>query len=81
MSLDLAAELWSELKRHISTVDRGDAAETLVNVVIDNGYDSTEIRDAFKGDSDIKRVLSAYLDDQDVDDEEEDYDEELYDDE
>ncbi len=80
MPLDLASEIWSELKRHISTVDRGEAAENIVNVMIDNGYDSAEIRDAFKGDSDIKNVLSAYLDDQEEEEEEEyeDYEEDEY---
>lgn len=68
MALDLAKEIWDELKRHISTMDREEATESLVNVMIDNGYDSTEIRDAFKGDSDVKRVLAAYMDDHDSDD-------------
>ena len=80
MPLDLASEIWSELKRHISTVDREEAAETLVNVMIDNGYDSTEIREAFKGDTEIKRVLSAYMDDQ-GEEEEEDYEEDYEEDE
>ena len=73
MPLDLASELWSEVKRYINTVDRGDAAETLVNVLIDNGFDGAEIKDAFKGDSEIKRVVAAYLED---DQEEEEYEEE-----
>ena len=79
MPLDLASEIWSELKRHISTVDRSEAAEAVVNVMIDNGYDSAEIRDAFKGDSDIKHVLSAYIDDQEEEEEEyDDYEEDEY---
>jgi hypothetical protein len=80
MPLDLASEIWSELKRHISTVDRAEAAEAVVNVMIDNGYDSAEIRDAFKGDTDIKHVLSAYMDESDSEDEE-DYEEDLEEDE
>ena len=74
MPLDLANEVWSELKRYISTVDRDDAAETVVNIMIENGYDSEDIREAFKGDSDIKRFLSAYMDDRQDDEEEEEYD-------
>ena len=58
MALDLAHEIWSELKRHIPTVDRSDAAETIVNVMIDNGFEITEIRDAFTKDTDIKRGKS-----------------------
>jgi hypothetical protein len=73
MALDLAHEIWSELKRHIPTVDRSDAAETVVNVMIDNGFEITEIRDAFTKDTDIKRILSAYIDDIDTE-ENEDFD-------
>ena len=73
MPLDLASEVWNELKRYINTVDRTEASESLVNVLIDNGYDSAEIREAFKGDSEIKHILSAYMDDQETEEEEEEY--------
>jgi len=63
MAVDLAYELWQELKRHISTVDRGDAADTLVSVLIDNDYDAADIRGTFKSDSDVKRALESYFDD------------------
>jgi hypothetical protein len=43
-------------------VDRQEAAETLVAVLIDHDEDVEDIRDAFKHDSDIKRALTAYLD-------------------
>ena len=78
MAVDLAHDLWSELKRYISMVDRHDAADTVINLLIDNDYDAEQIRDAFKGDNDIKRALQSYLDDtaeEDLDEEEEnDYD-------
>ncbi len=73
MPLGLANEMWGELKRYINTVDRSDAAETVVNVLIDNGYDGAEIKDAFKSDADIKRILSAYIEDEEEDEEEEEY--------
>jgi hypothetical protein len=82
MSEQLASELWGELKRFVNTVDRAEAAETVVQILLDNDSDVDEIRDAFKGDSDIKRALTAYLDndkdyaeDEDEDPEEEDYNE------
>jgi hypothetical protein len=55
-------------------VDRADAADSLVSVLIDNDYDAEQIRSAFKSDSDIKRALQSYLDDteEDLDEEEED---------
>jgi hypothetical protein len=81
MSVELAKEIWSELRRHINTVDRDEAAETLVAVLIDNDVDADEIKSVFKSESDIKRALASYLkdhaeeddDDDDDDDEDEDY--------
>jgi hypothetical protein len=74
MSVELASELWSEIKRYISTVDRDEAAETLVNILIDNDIDAEEIKTNFKGDTDIKRALTQYI--EDMNDIEEDTDEE-----
>lgn len=62
MSEHLAAELWGELKRYVNTVDRAEAAETVVQILMDNDSDVEDIRDAFKGDADIKRALTSYLD-------------------
>ena len=82
MSVELAKEIWSELRRHINTVDRDEAAETLVAVLIDNNVDADEIKSVFKSESDVKRALVSYLKDHaeeddeefnDDDEEEEDY--------
>jgi hypothetical protein len=62
MSEVIAAEMWGELKRFVNTVDRSEAAETVVQILMDNDSDVEDIRDAFKGDLDIKRALTAYLD-------------------
>lgn len=71
MAVDLSYDLWNELKRYISTVDRADAADNLISVLIDNDYDAEQIRAAFKSDSDVKRALQSYLDDSDdLDDDE-----------
>ena len=81
MSEHVAAEIWGELKRFVNTVDRNEAAETVVQILMDNDCDAEDIRDAFKGDSDIKRALTVYLDnDKDYaeDEEEEDPEEEDY---
>ena len=77
MSEAIAAEIWGELKRFVNTVDR---QETVVQILMDNDSDVEDIRGAFKGDSDIKRALTAYLDnDKDyTEDEEEDPEEEDY---
>ena len=73
----VASELWSELKRYVNTVDRNEATETIVAILIDNDCDVDDIKNAFKGDSDIKRALTAYLDnDESFEDEDEEADEE-----
>ena len=72
MSADIAAEIWGELKRFINSMDQADAAETLVNVMIDNDIDSEDIRSAFAGDAMVKRILSDYVDDEEEDDYDED---------
>ena len=62
MSEAIASEIWGELKRFVNTVDRAEAAETVIQILMDNDSDVEDIRDAFKGDTDIKRALTAYLD-------------------
>ena len=81
MSVDLAKEIWDELKRYVNTVDRDEAAETLVSVLIDNDAAADDIKTVFKSDSEIKRALASYLKDhEDEDDDEDEYDEEEEDD-
>ena len=76
MSVELANEIWSELKRYVNTVDRDEAAETLVSVLIDNDVGADEIKAAFKSDSDVKKALISYLRDHEEEElEDEDYDE------
>jgi hypothetical protein len=80
MAVDLANDLWQEIKRYVSVVDRHDAADAVVSLLIDNDFDAGQIKDAFKGDNDIKRALQSYLDDT-VDDEDlEEEDEDDYND-
>lgn len=79
MSVELAKEIWDELRRYVNVVDRNEAAETLVSVLIDNDVDADEIKDTFKSDSEVKRALAHYLKDQE-DEEDEEEDEEDYED-
>ena len=82
MTEQLVSEIWGELKRYINTVDRSEAAETVVQILMDNDCSAEDIQDAFKGDRDIKKALTSYLDndrdyaEDDEDSEEEDYNEE-----
>lgn len=78
MSVDLAYDLWNELKRFIGGADRAEAADSIVNLLIDNDFDADEIRSAFKGDAEVKRAVEVYLDDHAADEEE--YEDEYEDD-
>ena len=82
MDTELSKEIWNEIKRYVNTVDRQEAAETLIAVLIDNDVDADEIRDTFKGDPEVKRALTSYLKDHaDEDDDDDNDDEDLHDDE
>ena len=74
MSVDLANEVWQELKRYVNGLDRAEAAEALVSVLIDNDVSAEEIKVAFKSDSEVKQALKQYLDDHaDEEDDDDDY--------
>jgi hypothetical protein len=61
----------------VNTVDRSDAAETLVSVLIDNDVAADEIKDVFKTDSEVKRALASYLKDhEEIDDQDDEYNDE-----
>jgi hypothetical protein len=59
-------------------VDRADAAETMVSVLVDNDVDADDIKAVFKSDLEIKRALTSYLKDHEDDHDEDD--EDLHDD-
>ena len=72
MSVELSKEIWDELKRYVNVVDRDEAAETLVSVLIDNNVSADEIKSIFKSDSDIKKALASYIEDHDEGDDDSD---------
>ena len=76
MDEHLASVIWDELKRYINTVDRSEAAENLVSILVDNDCDPENIKDAFKGDKDIKNAVGNYLNNEEEEPEEEDFDDE-----
>jgi hypothetical protein len=82
MSVELSREIWDELKRYVNIVDRDEAAETLVAVLIDNDVGADEIKSVFKSDSEVKRALTSYLEDHgdEIDDEEDDEEDDDYED-
>jgi len=63
------------LRSHIDFNDRTDAADSLVNLLIDNNYEAEDIKDAFKGDKEMLTALKENLAHQDTEESYEDYDE------
>jgi hypothetical protein len=61
MSLDFVAEVWDALREHIDFNDRKDAADTLINLLLDNNYETDDIKDSFRGDKDINSALKDYI--------------------
>ena len=74
MSLDFVAEVWDALRTHIDFNDRSDAADTLIDLLIDNNYEASDIKDSFKNDKEVLKALKGYTDQQDGEEYEE-YDE------
>ena len=80
MYSNVVSELWDELKRYINVQDKEEAADAMINVLINNDEDIDDIRAAFKGDSDVKRALSSYSEEEDDDaDDDFSYDEDIED--
>lgn len=81
MSLDIVTEIWDALRNHIDLNERKDAADTLVNLLIDNGFDADEIKDSFRSDKDIGSALKYYREQHESEEEYEDYEDEESEDE
>ena len=81
MKLDFVAEVWDVLRSHIDYNDRTDAADSLVNLLIDNNYEAEDIKDAFKGDKEMLTALKENLAHQDTEESYEDYEEDDQDEE
>ena len=87
MNLNLVSEMWDILKPNIQVGDVNDAAESLVNYLVDNDYDPQEIKRTFKGDSSIQKAVGYFIEsnndsfEEDFDDYEGDLDDYSYNDE
>lgn len=69
MSLEFVAEVWDALRSHIDMNDRKDAADTLVNLLIENNYEADEIKDAFRGEKEILTALKDYVSEHEIEEE------------
>jgi len=72
MSLDFVAEVWEVLASHIDFNDRTAAADSLVNLLIDNDFEASDIKEAFRGDKEVITALKEYTDQ--IEEEYEEYD-------
>jgi len=80
MSLNFVAEVWEILRSHIDFNERSDAADSLVNFLIENNYEADDIKDAFRGEKEISKALKDYISEQEAEEEVyEDEDEDDYD--
>jgi hypothetical protein len=81
MSLDFASEIYEALRYHIDFNDQKEAADTLINLLIDHDYEPEDIKESFRGNKEVLTALKDYLvehdlgEDEDEDEEDEDDDE------
>lgn len=78
MSLSLIHEVWKVIRPSLETGDLDEAAEMLVNYLVDSDYDPNEIKSTFKRDSAIQEAVSFFIEKpgdefSKYDEEEEDY--------
>lgn len=61
MSLSTIHEIWNLIRPSIETGDVREAAELMVNYLVDHDFDTKEIKTMFKRDSDIQQALSFFV--------------------
>lgn len=83
MSITVIAEVWRALKVEIDGANLTDAADSLINVLIDNDYETAEIKEAFRRESEVMEALREYNSqyeeeeyEEDAEEEDDDYDDE-----
>jgi len=74
MSITVIHEVWRAIKGEIDGSNLSYAAESLVDVLIQNDYEAADIKAEFRKDSDVMDAVKAFVASQE--EEEEDYEEE-----
>lgn len=74
MSLELARDIWGELKHYLTETDQADAADVVVHMLIDYDFGIADISNVFKGEPNIKSALMSYADELVDEDEDNDND-------
>jgi len=75
MSLSIVSEVWEVLREHVDFNDRSEAADSLVNYLMDNNYEVDDIKNEFK-DKDVTAALKGYAEQHFQEEEYEEYDDE-----
>ena len=66
--IELLLQIWKELRTHILSGDRPEAAEDFIHVLVEHGVDANDIME-FAVDSDLKAILRDHADEVHFDDE------------
>jgi len=74
INLEVTLLAWNELKQHIISNDRTEAAEDFVRVLVEHGADIEEIAE-YAIDGDIKSALKEYGELEEEPEEQDEYDE------
>lgn len=75
MSITVIAEVWRALKFEIDGSNLPEAAETLVNVLIENDYEPADIKEAFRRETEVVQALRDYNSQFEEEEEYEEYEE------
>ena len=75
MSITVIAEVWRALKFEIDGSNLPDAAETLVNVLIENDFEPADIKEAFRRETEVMQALRDYNSQFEEEEEYEEYEE------
>lgn len=75
MSITVIAEVWRALKFEIDGSNLPDAAETLVNVLIENDFEPADIKEAFRRETEVMQALRDYNNQFEEEEEYEEYEE------
>jgi len=68
MSLNLISEVWALLRDSVPSDDRPAIAKSVIELLMDQGYDLTDMAFEFSGDSYLKSAVKFYADDVDEED-------------
>ena len=68
--IELLLQIWKELRQHILSGDRTEAAEDFIHTIMEHGVDPNDVIQ-FAVDSDLKSILREHADEEHFDDDEE----------